>query len=97
MYALYLLKKSDKPVIGKMLADDIIGRQTLKEKEAASFGLDDDKTLLVYEGSEEGNKRLLELFKDNLNPLDKTKSEEVYNKIKEEESKAEDGMGFLFG
>ncbi len=97
VYALYLLRKSDKPLIGQMLSDDIIGRQALKEKEASSFGLDNDKILLIYEGSEEGNKRLLDLFKDNITPLDSAKAEEVYNLIKEEESKAEGGMGFLFG
>lgn len=97
VYALYLLKKSDKSVIGKMLADDIIGRQAITEKDAASFGLDSDKTLLVYEGSEEGNKRLVELFKENITPIEKARAEEVYKSIKDEDSKAEGGMGFLFG
>ncbi len=96
MYALYLLKKSDKPVIAKMLADDIIGRQAITEKDTASFGLDNDKILLLYEGSEEANRRLAELFKDNLTPLEKSKVEEVYKMIKDEESRAEGGMGFLF-
>ena len=97
VYALYLLKKSDKPVIGKMLADDIIGRQAISEKDAASFGLEDDKILLLYEGSDDANKRLLELFKENITPLEKAKAEEVYKLIKEEDSRAEGGMGFLFG
>ncbi len=96
MYALYLLKKSDKPVIAKMLADDIIGRQAITEKDTASFGLDNDKILLLYEGSEEANRRLAELFKDNLTPLEKSKVEEVYKMIKDEESRADGGMGFLF-
>ncbi len=96
MYALYLLKKSDKPVIAKMLADDIIGRQAITEKDTASFGLDNDKILLLYEGSEEANRRLAELFKDNLTLLEKSKVEEVYKMIKDEESRAEGGMGFLF-
>ncbi len=96
MYALYLLKKSDKPAIAKMLADDIIGRQAITEKDTASFGLDNDKILLLYEGSEEANRRLSELFKDNLTLLEKSKAEEVYKMIKDEESRAEGGMGFLF-
>jgi hypothetical protein len=97
VYALYLLKKSDKAVIAKMLADDIIGRQAITEKDTASFGLEDDKILLLYEGSEEANKRLAELFKENLTPVEKAKAEAVYKLIKDEESRAEGGMGFLFG
>ena len=97
VYALYLLKKSDKPAIAKMLSDDIIGRQAITEKDTASFGLENDKILLLYEGSEEANRRLAELFKDNLTLLEKAKAEEVYKMIKDEESRAEGGMGFLFG
>lgn len=97
VYALYLLKKSDKPVIAKMLSDDIIGRQALTEKDTSSFGLDADKILLVFEGSEEANNRLKELFKENITPLEKSKAEKAYQQIKDEESRAEGGMGFLFG
>lgn len=96
MYALYLLKKSDKSIIAKMLSDDVIGRQAITEKDAASFGLDEDKTLLLYEGSEEANNRLTELFKEYLTPLEKSRVDEVYKLIKDEDSRAEGGMGFLF-
>lgn len=97
MYSLYLLKKSDKSVIDKMLADDVIGRQALTQKDAASFGLQEDRTLLLYEGSQDGNSRLKELFGSFIEQLEEEKAAEVYQKIKDEESQAEGGMGFIFG
>lgn len=97
MYALYLMKKSDRKAVDKMLADDTIGRQALTQKDAASFGLEEDRILLLYEGSEEGNARLRELFGDVIEPLEGEKAVETYKKIKDEESQAEGGMGFLFG
>lgn len=97
MYALYLLKKSDKKAVDKMLADDIIGRQALTQKDSAAFGFPEDRLLLLYEGSEEGNSRLKELFGEILENIEKEKAEEAYRKIKDEESQAEGGMGFLFG
>lgn len=97
MYAVYQIKKSDKSVLDKMLADEIIGRQAVTQKDGSSFGLENDKLVLLYEGSEEGNRRLKELFGTEVTALDKKKAEEIYAKIKEEESQAEDGMGFLFG
>lgn len=97
MYAIYQLSKSKKSVVDRMLADDIIGRQAVTQKDAVSFGLDDDKYIVLYEGSDEGNIRVKELFGEDLAILDKNKSEEIYKKIKDEESQAEDGLGFIFG
>lgn len=97
MYAIYQLKKSSKSIVDRMLADDIIGRQAVTQKDAAPFGLDSDRIVIMYEGSEDAHSRLKELFGDLLEPLDDAKAKEVYTKIKEEESQAEDGMGFLFG
>lgn len=97
MYKIYLLRKSNRSVVDRMLADDIIGRQAVTQKDAAAFGLDSDKIVVMYEGSEEGHDRLKELFEEDLVSLEPEKSAEVYAKIKEEESQAEDGMGFLFG
>lgn len=91
------MKRSDRATVDKILADDIIGRQTLTQKEAQAFGLPDDRILLIFEGSEEVNTRLKELFGEFLEPLGEPKASEVYSKIKDEESQAEDGMGFLFG
>ena len=97
MHSLYLMKRSDRATVDKILADDIIGRQTLTQKEAQAFGLPDDRILLIFEGSEEVNTRLKKLFGEFLEPLGEPNASEVYRKIKDEESQAEDGMGFLFG
>ncbi len=97
MYAVYQIIKSKKSVLDKMLADEVIGRQALTQKDGSSFGLENDKLVFLYEGSEEGNKRIKELFGSEVTELDKKKADEIYAKIKEEESQAEDGMGFLFG
>lgn len=97
MYTLYLMKKSDRPVVDKIMSDDLIGRQTLTQKDAASFGLEADGIILLYEGSEEANARLKENFGTFLEAISEPKAKEIYQKIKDEESQAEGGMGFLFG
>lgn len=97
MYALYLLKKSDKTVIDKILGDDIIGRQALTQKDAASYGLPDGNILLLYEGSAEADSRMKELFGSFLKLLEEPEAKEVYQKIKDEESQAEGGLGYIFG
>lgn len=97
MYAIYQLPKSKKPLVDKMLADDIIGRQAITQKDALSFGLEDDKLIVMYEGSEEGKKRLDDLFGKELSSVNDEKSAQIYKSIKDEESQAEDGLGFIFG
>lgn len=97
MYALYLLKKSDRNQVDKMLADDMIGRQAITQKDASQFGLSGDMLVLLYEGSEEANQKLNKDFSTFLKPMEKEKASEVYKSIKDEESQAEGGMGFLFG
>lgn len=97
VYAIYQLNRSSRSIVDKMLSDDIIGRQAITQKDAAAFGLDADKLIIMYEGSEEGHLRLKELFGSEIASLPKDKTEEIYRKIKDEESQAEGGLGFIFG
>ena len=96
MMAIYRLSKSDRKVYDQLIADDVVGRQTVILKDSSPFIPNSDDLLIVYEGSEEAFKRLEQTFGSGLKRLDKREEERVYRDIKDEDSRAEGGMGFLF-
>ena len=97
MIALYILQKANKNVFDQIASDDILGRQTLNLKEAANYIPKASDLILYYEGSDDGRKRLEQLFGKFLQRMAAKTEEDVIKQIKEEDSRAEDGMGFLFG
>ena len=97
MIALYILQKANKNVFDQIASDDILGRQTLNLKEAANYIPNASDLILYYEGSDDGRKRLEQLFGNYLQRMAAKTEEDVIKQIKEEDSRAEDGMGFLFG
>ncbi|MCL5732412.1 MAG: hypothetical protein M1285_03340 [Candidatus Thermoplasmatota archaeon] len=97
MIALYILQKANKGVFDQIASDDILGRQTLNLKEAANYIPNASDLILYYEGSDDGRKRLEQLFGNYLQRMAAKTEEDVIKQIKEEDSRAEDGMGFLFG
>lgn len=97
MIALYILQKANRGVFDQITSDDILGRQTLNLKEAANYIANAADLIVYYEGSDEGRKRLEQLFGKFLQRLAAKTEENVIKQIKEEDSRAEDGMGFLFG
>ena len=97
MIALYILQKANKGVFDQIASDDILGRQTLNLKEAANYIPNASDLILYYEGSDDGRKRLEQLFGNYLQRMAAKTEEDVIKQIKEEDSRAEDGIGFLFG
>ncbi|MCL4335836.1 MAG: hypothetical protein M1393_00280 [Candidatus Thermoplasmatota archaeon] len=97
MYAIYLLKKSDRVIVDNLLSDDLLGRQTITQKDGSNFSVGDENLIILYEGSEEGNAKIKQLFSEKMKALDSKASKEIYDKIKEEDARAEGGLGFLFG
>ncbi len=97
MIALYFLQKADRGVFDQITSDDILGRQTLNLKESANYIPDAPDLIIYYEGSDEGRKRLEQLFGKFLKRMETETEEKVIRQIKEEDSRAESGMGFLFG
>ncbi len=78
-----------------LLKDDVVSRASIIFKEGSIIG---KKGYFCYiRGTEEQCKRVLELTKDLVTEISGKDKEELINKIKEEENKASEGMGDIFG
>jgi len=85
----------------KLLGDEIVNRASIVFKDAKQFGKDSGYFCIVT-GTENRCKRAIELAKDKdgnelaVEVADNEK-EEILKKIKEEETKAIEGFGGIFG
>jgi len=96
MFKVYELDKENRSIIDKLLADDVIGRQSVIYKDGTSYGYD-SKFLVVIEGSPDIFQGVKNLSENKLKELPEKQENEIYKKIKSEEDNSKDGMGFLFG
>ncbi len=96
MFKVYELNKENRSIIDKLLADDVIGRQSIIYKDGTNYGYD-SKFLVIIEGSPDIFQSVKNLSENELKELPGKQEEEVYKKIKSEENNSQDGMGFLFG
>lgn len=78
-----------------LLRDDIVSRASLIFKEAKVFG-GEEGYYCYASGTEEQCKKVLELTKDLAKEIKNRKKEEIINKIKEEEDKANVAFGGIF-
>ncbi|MCL4453073.1 hypothetical protein [Ferroplasma sp.] len=96
MFKVYKLAKAQREILDSLLADDIVGRQTVTYKDGASYGFDSSYIVLI-EGSEDIFRNVDSIAKGALEELPKPKEEDIYRKIKDEENSSRDGLGFIFG
>ena len=96
MFKVYELGKGNRNIIDKLLADDIIGRQSITYKDGSNYGYN-SKFIVIIEGSQNIFTRVSDLKENELKELPGKKADEVYKKVKSEENNSQDGMGFLFG
>lgn len=85
----------------KLLADEIVNRASISFKDAKQFGKESGY-LCIVKGEEERCKRALELTEDEegnelATEIKGGEKEEILKKIKEEEDKAIEGFGSIFG
>jgi hypothetical protein len=96
MFKIYKLTSDQKKMIEKLLSDDVVGRQTIIQKDGSGFN-SPGSTIVVVEGPENIFAKVTEILGPGINPIPEKEAAEIYRKIKEEEENAEGGMGFLFG
>ena len=79
--------------------DDLISRQSLTTRDARSLDLEGDNIYLKLEGSQEALDRAADLVEEHElgKQLSEAESQPIYDKIKEEEETASEGMGMIFG
>ncbi len=80
-----------------VFADDIVARQTVNFREARALGFQKDGYYLEIDGPHEAINKAKELLGEMAVEAGAKEKEEVLRKIKEEEDKAAEGFGSLFG
>ncbi len=80
-----------------VFADDIVARQSVNFREARALGIHKDGYYLEIDGPHEAIKRAKDLLGDIAKETEGKEKEEILHKIREEEDKAAEGFGSLFG
>jgi len=79
-----------------LLKDDVVSRASIMWREAKSFGFSEGYYCYIG-GTEEQVKRAVELSKELTKEVKVKESKAVISKIKEEQEKALEGFGGIFG
>jgi hypothetical protein len=93
---LHLESKNLQKVKDVLLKDDTISRASIVFKEGKSL-LNKEGYYCYISGTEEQCKKALELVKDIAKEADEKDKSNVIKKIKEEQDKAAEGFGGIFG
>lgn len=96
-YAIFELEKENERVIEEVKKDEEISRQSIWTRDGKSLGLETDKIFLKIEGSETAIEKAEKLLEGKAKKLEGKDGEEVNKKFIEDEEKASEGMGFIFG
>lgn len=96
-YAIFEIEKGKAHVVDEIKKDDLISRQSIWTRDAASLGIEGDTLFLKIEGDEQALKKAEEFLKETARPLEGDKKEEVNAKFVADDEKASEGMGFIFG
>ncbi|MFW3146402.1 MAG: hypothetical protein ACMUIE_06285 [Thermoplasmatota archaeon] len=96
-YCIVALPKGKGEVIGKIVQDDLISRQTIVIREASSLGKEGEGTYLMIEGSAEAVNKAIELIGADGKKLAGSEAEELYEAIKKAEDDVAEGLGLMFG
>jgi hypothetical protein len=96
-YAIFEIEKENAGVVDEIKKDDMVSRQSIWTRDAASLGLEGESIFLKIEGSEEAIERAEEIMGDKAKKVEGEKAEEINAKFVADEEKASEGMGFIFG
>lgn len=75
--------------------DDLVSRASISFREGSIIGKKD--YFCLVSGSEEQCKKAIEISKDLAKEADKKDAQDLISKIREEEQKASEGLGGIFG
>jgi hypothetical protein len=96
-YAIFEVKKENASIVEALKRDDVVSRQSLWTRDAASLGTEGEGLFVKITGDEEAVKKAAELVGDKGTLLAGDKKERINAKFIEDEEKANEGMGFVFG
>jgi hypothetical protein len=94
---IFSIDNEHKGKIRGITSDDLISRQSITQREASALGIEEETQIVIIEGDDSALDRARELFKDIGKEQDEAKTNEILEKIKEDEEGAAEGVGFIFG
>lgn len=98
MKAVFFINMGDYPKVKNLVyADDLVSRQTINFRESRALGFKKDGYYLEIDGSHDAIKKVKEILGPLAKEAEGKEKEDVLRKIKEEEEKAAEGFGSLFG
>lgn len=95
-YAIFEVSKENIRIIDMLKQDDLISRQSIYVRDAASLNMKGNALYLKIEGDEQAVRRAYEIYGKAI-ALDGEKRESINKEFIGDEEKASEGMGFIFG
>jgi len=96
-YEIIRLPKGKSSILGKIVQDDLISRQTIAVRDSVSLGLEGEDTLILIEGADNALARLKEIVGEEGTFIASDEKADIYRKIKEDEDNVAEGLGLMFG
>ncbi len=96
-YIILFLEKGKSALLGKVLQDDIISRQSIKVQEPSSLGLKGEGTYLMIEGAPDALKKAIEIAGPECRSIEGPEKEDIRKRILEAEESVAEGLGLMFG
>ena len=97
MYRVFRVPPAHASRVDAVLKDDLVGRQSILQRDARSLGVEGEGTILLIEGGEVGVARAEALLKDVAAVLTSAEAEKAYARFRSQDDDAASGMGLLFG
>lgn len=96
MYEVFEADTEKKDIVDDILSDDLISRQNTYVRDGSTLGFKENVLYVMVEGSEESVEKARDMFDDEKIETSDN-SEEVKDKLKEEDEAAAQGIGTVFG
>ena len=84
-------------LLGKLVNDDLISRQTIAVREASGIGKETDDTYIMIEGSDESLKKAKDIAGEDAALIEGNEKDEIRERIQKAEEQVAEGLGFMFG
>ncbi|MGA1847728.1 MAG: hypothetical protein ACMUHB_00175 [Thermoplasmatota archaeon] len=91
------LPKGKSAVLGKIVQDDLVSRQTIVVRDMVSLNLEGEDTLVLIEGSKEALEKAMEIVGDEGTSLSGEEKQKIHKIIMDAEENVAEGLGLMFG
>ncbi len=96
-YIILFLERGKSALLGKILQDDQVSRQTIAVREPSGIGLPGEGTYLLIEGAEVALKKAVEIAGKEAKLIEGKDKGDIQKRIKDAEENVAEGLGLMFG